>query len=309
MDPVALTDAVADLPAGAWGVAVSGGADSVALLRLAHRRADLSLHVIHLDHQTRSGQSTADAHFVAALAAALHVPATLACRSDMEPLLQNPPANLSARFRALRLALYERVAAENHLSGILLAHHADDQAETILHRLLRGGGIAGLAGMRRATRVGGAVLVRPLLSIRRTQLRDYLQSIGQPWREDASNRSELYLRNRLRKVLAEEPGLTMALLELGEASAALRDWTRSSAPILDDAFAADALADLPLILAEESARRWLQSHGAPSEQILPPVIGRLMKMAADAATPPKVQFPGNLTVRRKRGVLSANPPR
>src|SRR4051812_40340078 len=96
-DPIS---AAMTVPAGAWAVAVSSGADSVALLELLRHRPELSLHVVHLDHETRAGESAADAQFVRDLAARWDLPITTAVRSEIERDLQRFPANLSARFRA-----------------------------------------------------------------------------------------------------------------------------------------------------------------------------------------------------------------
>src|SRR6185437_3878431 len=174
-DP-ALTSAIATLPPGAWAVGVSGGADSVALLLLLCAREDLSLHVVHLDHQTRGDDSTGDARFVRELAERLHLRCTVALRSDVEATMSDLPGNTSSRYRAARIALFRKVVEEEDLAGVILAHHADDQAETVLHRLLRGSGPTGLAAMERATNIGGLRIVRPLLSVARETLRAFLAS-------------------------------------------------------------------------------------------------------------------------------------
>src|SRR6266536_852570 len=147
-----LETTVAAVPGGAWAVGVSGGADSVALLALLRRRTDLRCHAVHLDHETRAGESAADARFVAELCANWGVNLTLARRGELERGAGEWPANRSARFRALRLELFRQACAAQQLRGVILAHHADDQAETILQRLLRGSGPAGLVGMWPQTR-------------------------------------------------------------------------------------------------------------------------------------------------------------
>ena len=335
--------AVAASPLGAWAVGVSGGADSVALIRLLHAQAvarrDVALHVVHLDHQTRGQASTDDGAFVGDLASRLGLPCTLATRAEVEGRLEadDPlPTNPSARYRALRHALFQEVTAKHDLDGVLLAHHADDQAETVLHRLLRGSGYAGLVGMEPRTRIGpwrafpstgapldsarsrrcaaaakpdagtgglngGLTLVRPLLGIRREALREYLRLLGQPWREDASNASDDYARNRLRRVLRDRPAMTADLLALADACRNVRDWARGHAGLLEDAFAARALADAPTLLARESARQWLVAHGVPPDPLPPATLDRLIAMAADAATPAGQHFPGRVLVRRRGG--------
>src|SRR5687767_3787007 len=108
-----LVNAVDAVPAGAWAVGVSGGADSVALLTLLHervrQRGDVSLHVAHLDHQLRGPDSAADARFVEELAARLGLTCTVATRDAVEAGARELPANPSSRYRAARLALFRRV--------------------------------------------------------------------------------------------------------------------------------------------------------------------------------------------------------
>jgi tRNA(Ile)-lysidine synthase len=303
----ALTTALARVPAGRWAVAVSGGADSVALLRLAAARSELQLHVVHVDHQTRNGASTADAAFVADLAAKLGLPCFTTTREALEPSLRDPPNNLSARFRALRLAHFRHVVSEHRLRGVLLAHHADDQAETIFHRLLRGSSPFGLAGMHARTTIGGLTLVRPLLAVRRTELRAFLASIEQDWREDESNRSPKYLRNRIRAMLNDHAALVEPLLSLGKACAALRRQVKRSLPPLEAELSVSRLRGLPTLTGREAARRWLVARGAPPGDLPTAALDRLLTMATDAASPPRCDFPGGLRVRRRGGMLFVEP--
>jgi tRNA(Ile)-lysidine synthetase-like protein len=277
----------------------------VALLSLLvrGRAADVRPHVIHLDHQLRADASSEDADFVAQLAARLQLPCTLARRDQIEPTVRDLPTNPSARYRRLRLALFADVVRANALDGVILAHHADDQAETVLHRLLRSSSPLGLAGMRVASRIGDLTVVRPLLGIRRAQLLDYLREIGQPWRDDASNASPAYLRNRLRGLLERTPPLVEALLDLGARSAALRDWVERTAPRLDERFSVARLADLPTVLARASASRWLRARGVPADELTPQVLGRLITMSRDAASEARWEFPGRVQVRRRGGVM------
>lgn len=300
-----LQSAIAQIPSGRWGVGVSGGADSVALARLLAAIPELSLHVIHLDHQTRGAASTADAKFVRELAQTLHIPMTVALRETVEPTLQSLSSNPSARYRAARLALFRDVVSREHLDGVILAHHADDQAETILQRLIRGSRPSGLAGMSARAVLGGLTVLRPLLAARRDDLRLYLQQIGQPWREDASNESDDYLRNRLRRWLGDEPQLHEALIALAAACRAAREWARRNAPRLDEKFRVDQLGNLPDVLAMESARMWMLARGAAPAEITEAAAQRLIDMARDAATPPHASFPGSLRVNRRGGIMSA----
>lgn len=300
-----LAQAVATVPAGRWAVGVSGGADSVALLLLLCARPELSLRVVHLDHQTRGGISTEDAAFVRALSETRGLSATIALRETVEAGIANLPANPSARYRAARMALFRQVVAEQRLDGVILAHHADDQVETVLHRLIRGAGPMGLAGMSPDVRVGALRILRPLLDVRREQLRWHLQELGQTWREDASNESNRYLRNRLRRWLTADPRLHEPLMQLVASSRGIREWAARSAPRLLESFATGAIECLPGVLAHEAARRWLIDRGAPPGELPAAVLDRLVEMARDAGSPPARHFPGALLVRRRQGMITA----
>ena len=307
---------LAALPPGRWAVAVSGGADSVAALRLLLERdggaggaGGLVTAVVHLDHQTRGGASAADAAFVGNLAARLGVPFdgfrvdTVESRAG-----RTGGANPSARYRAARLACYREVVARRGLAGVALGHHADDQAETVLLRLLRmpaGGSAAGLAGMRPDAAVAGVRLARPALRVRRAALRAHLENVGQPWREDASNASPVYARNRLRRVLAADENLVAALLDVAAAAGRWAGWVERAAPALESTFEAQVLANLPAPLADRSARRWLAAAGCPAADVSAATAARLVAMAADASGPSQSDFPGGVRVRRRRGKVWA----
>jgi tRNA(Ile)-lysidine synthase len=291
------------IPPGSWAVGVSGGADSVALLLLLAKQPDLKLCVVHLDHELRGANSTADAEFVRDLARRLGLPLVSARRHEFEGQLADLPANPSARYRAIRLALFRRVVAERDMACVILAHHIDDVAETVLQRLLRGSGSAGLTGIAADTTIGGLRIIRPLLRARRQELRAVLQAAGQEWREDASNAEDDYLRNRLRKILQTRPELTQSLLDLAAACRALHEWADHAAPNLPAAFPARAMESLPRIIAHAAARRWLIDAGAPPEDLTGEILDRLVMIATDAATPARQQFPGGLTVRRRAGKI------
>jgi tRNA(Ile)-lysidine synthase len=181
------------------GVAVSGGADSVALLRLLHRLRDdlgITLAVVHFDHALREAESEGDAAFVAELAGALKLD-FLAGREDVGAEAARQGWNLEDGARRLRYAFFERVIGEGQATHIAVAHTADDQAETLLAHMIRGTGPTGLAGIYP---VAGAI-VRPLLGTRREILREYLRANGQTWREDSTNRDLRRTRARIREQL------------------------------------------------------------------------------------------------------------
>ncbi len=178
------------------GVAVSGGADSVALLRLL---ADLrpvlgiNLAVLHFNHLLRGAESDADEQFVASLAADLNLE-LLAARDDVAAAALARGWNLEDAGRRLRYGFFSSLLNAGQVTRVAVAHTADDQAETVLARLLRGTGPAGLASIYP---VKGRI-VRPLLGIRRQELRAALVQRGQSWREDPSNQDATRLRAKLR---------------------------------------------------------------------------------------------------------------
>ncbi|PLX84822.1 MAG: tRNA lysidine(34) synthetase TilS, partial [Desulfuromonas sp.] len=179
-------------------VAVSGGADSVALLTLLARAAehlDLRLDVAHLDHGLRD-ESTKDGDFVAELADGLNLPIHRQ-RIDVTFCLGPGKGGPEEVARRVRRQFLERTAVTHNCSWIALGHHQQDQAETFLLRLLRGAGVGGLAAMRMLD----PPYARPLLGFPAEMLRDYLRERQLDWREDPSNRSYEYSRNRVRHQL------------------------------------------------------------------------------------------------------------
>jgi tRNA(Ile)-lysidine synthetase-like protein len=177
-------------------VAVRGGADSVSLLRLLVEinGSDYwgwKLVVGHVDHGVRGRASAADARFVRDLARELGV-------GFSQRKLKAGKGASEALLRDGRLKALRAMAKAAKCAGIVMAHHADDQAETVLMRMMRGCGVEGLAGMSAAAQVDGAAVYRPLLEVRGAALRGYLKRIGQIWREDETNASGRYTRNRVR---------------------------------------------------------------------------------------------------------------
>src|SRR5216684_3511275 len=181
------------------GVAVSGGADSVALLLLLlELRAKLGvvLSVVHFNHKLRGKASEADAQFAAKLAAKHGLPFHTG-HADIATKAKRDKTNLEDTARRARYEFFAMLVDARHLDKIAVAHTMDDQAETVLAHILRGTGLAGLGGIHPA--VGH--VVRPLLGVRRAELRAFLRSRKQTWREDATNRDTTRMRARIRKKL------------------------------------------------------------------------------------------------------------
>lgn len=188
-------------------VAVSGGADSVGLLRvldhLLPREALGRLVVAHYNHRLRGEASETDERFVADLARQLHRD----CEIERAPdgASERGGAVAEASLRDQRYAFLNAAAHRCGARYVVTAHTADDNVETVLHNLFRGTGPAGLTGMPRFRDIGpDAVLVRPLLSVGRHAIRRALNDMHQPWREDLSNEDVRWQRNWLRGVLLPE---------------------------------------------------------------------------------------------------------
>ena len=182
-------------------VALSGGGDSVALLHSLRQfapRFSLHLQAAHLDHAIRD-ESARDVDFVKRLCRQLDVPLTVE-RLDVPQLARERGQGLEEAGRELRREFLQGTARRQDCSLIALGHHRGDQAETLLMRLVRGSGLTGLAAMRPCS----GPFIRPLLTISRYQIEDYLAAGGYDYVEDASNNDLSYTRNRIRHQLLPE---------------------------------------------------------------------------------------------------------
>jgi tRNA(Ile)-lysidine synthase len=223
------------------GIAVSGGVDSVALLRLLlelRRELGIVISVVHFNHKLRGAESDADQEFVARLAhehgLELHVES-----GDVAELAAEEHSGVEAAARELRYGFFQSLLependfgpgspAVPRLNKIATGHTLDDQAETVLMRLIRGTGMRGLGGIYPRIVVGNedgeehGEIVRPLLGVRRHGLQQYLADLRQPWREDSTNTDSKFTRNRLRKlvlpILEREfnPAVVESVAELAE---------------------------------------------------------------------------------------------
>ncbi len=254
-----------------WAVAVSGGADSVALLLLLwahfprHRRR---LVVFHYDHATRAG-SAADAAFVKALAKALELP----CELERRDAAASAPAT-EAVLREARWDFFRTKLRERQARLVFFGHQREDVAETLLMRLASGSGGGGLSSPRPVRPFAdGVIALRPLLDLGRDELRAALRAAGGAWREDPSNDSDIYLRNRIRRrvlpVLREVFGerdfvagaaRSRALLEEDDealeaiAHAALGGFAEG------EPFRMTKLSNQSRALWRRALRSWLQAH-------------------------------------------------
>jgi tRNA(Ile)-lysidine synthase len=184
-------------------VAVSGGADSVSLVRvLLELRAELGvvLSIAHFNHGLRGGDCDADEQSVAELARHYGLP-FFASRVDVREYSTAHKLSIEHAARELRYAWLTKLAREQRLNAIATGHNADDQAETVLMKFLRGAGTQGLAGIHPVLIRDATRIVRPLLETARSEIETYLVSLNQSWREDHTNRDTRHTRNRIRHEL------------------------------------------------------------------------------------------------------------
>lgn len=264
LDPAVLAWAEACPRRTRWGVAFSGGADSLALLLLlvAHwperRRA---LRVLHFDHQLRGAESRADAAFCRRTCRQLGV-------AFVSENWKHPKRDAGeAEARAARLAFFAR-----HARVVWLGHQQDDVAESMLMRLARGSGAGGLAAPRPVQRfANGRVHLRPLLGLKKAEIVTALRQVGAAWREDSSNAGERYFRNRIRRsvltgwVKAAQrdalAGAARSRMLLEEDDTALESWLDSLAVTgRRGVLNLTALTGHPRALWRRALHRWLAAE-------------------------------------------------
>ncbi|MFN9273475.1 MAG: tRNA lysidine(34) synthetase TilS [Planctomycetia bacterium] len=328
-----LASLAAALPAhGFWEspvvVGVSGGGDSVALLlallEVAPQGCSPLLTVAHAEHDLRAAATT-DALFVAALAGRLR----LRFATRRLPVRENNAGDgVEAQARQLRYEFLADVARETGARHVVVAHTADDQAETILHRSLRGTGLAGLAGMMPARELcDGVSLLRPLLGVAREQVRGYLRGTGESWCEDETNDDTRYARNFLRhEIIARAeagpfPAATESLVRLGEqASRAARALASAAEHLLsrharcqpDGTVTLEATPLVGLdrhLLAEVFVALW-RREGWPRRHRTARPAERLADLVAHGLSgrPAAADYPGGIHVRVIDGRLVLGPP-
>lgn len=244
------------------GVAVSGGSDSVALLRILHavrEQQGLLLSVMHFNHGLRGADSDGDERFVAELAGQLALP-IISGSEDVAAIARAERWNLEDAGRRLRYEFFGSLVRVGRIDLVAVAHTADDQAETVLARLARGTAPAGLSAIYPLK----GHIIRPLIDVRRAELREFLQSAGQRWREDATNYDTSRLRARLRQRVLPmlESEIQPAIVHhLGRLAALARE---------DEAFWRDLTAGLlEASLREEAGRICIRCNDLLGARLLP----------------------------------------
>ncbi len=304
-----------------WVLGVSGGLDSTLLARAMvelNRTRELGwkLHIAHLHHGLRGRRADQDARFVEQLARDLGLPVTVE-RADVAGEARRG-GSLEEVGRRKRYEFLERVALATGSEYVAVAHHADDDAETILHRIFRGTGLRGLAGMpaTRAIQPGSRVrLVRPFVHTRRAVLEQVAGELKLPWRTDETNADVQYTRNRLRHEIIPlleqrvNPGVIDAVLRLAEQARWLSTYLEDAAGRTYES----------LVISEEPGHVVLNIRGLLAKQriiqaevlrrAISLVVGReqdlsfvhidaVLRLAAEAESGKLIHLPGQVTARK-----------
>ena len=304
-------------------VAASGGIDSSVLAHGLHAIAgalELRLALGHVNHGLRGAASDADQGFVETLATKLDAPLLarrVAPRALQSGVSSRARPTLQEAARRLRYAALEAMAREAGAERIVTAHTLDDQAETVLLRLLRGSGPSGLGGIPERSPDGR--VVRPLLRVSRAEIERFAAERGLSWREDASNRDPAYARARLRRDFvrglgeAFNPRWLRAVADLAEAQRRESEW-------IDERVAEEARArlardggawrlmcagweSLPEALARRLARHALRAAGA-GRDLSRRHLERTLAFLAKGRTGATLELPGGLRLVHARGFVS-----
>ena len=298
-------------------VAVSGGADSVALLRvLLELREELGivLFVAHFNHQLRGEESDDDERFVAELAYQHDLP-FFAGRGDVREHATSNKLSMEHAARELRYQWLTELARDEKLDAFATAHTSDDQAETVLMKFLRGAGTRGIAGIHSLLR-GDIPIVRPLLKISRKEIERFLNSLDQTWREDRSNLDTRHTRNRIRHELLPllerdyNPNLRQLLAEAAEVAQDEEDfWSVTIAAEYSQQHARPRSLELTgldqrhVALQRRFLKRFLDDESVPADFHLIESLRRCV-----LGETPAVNLPGGWVARGKADHLHLFPP-
>jgi tRNA(Ile)-lysidine synthase len=288
------------------GVAVSGGADSVCLLHVLLELAEfweLKVVALHLNHGLRGAESDEDAAFVVGIAERLGLPIHLR-KVDLGGELASS-SNLEEAGRHARISFFREIIQSQAVDCVAVGHTRSDQAETVLFRMLRGAGTAGLAAIRP---VSPDRIVRPLLEVGRDEVEQFLRDRGIPWRDDSSNTSEQFARNRIRHQLLPQLAREWNP-QIRESLANTADWAlaeeaywsaeidRVSAEHLEERdgavlVRADSLIRLPLAVGRRLVRRIIERTKGDTRSIDFDHVTGILAMAGKSRGSGRMQIPG-----------------
>jgi tRNA(Ile)-lysidine synthase len=290
--------------------AVSGGGDSVLLLHLLvrHRaRCPFTLHVGHLNHALRGAESDADEALVREMAGRHALP-FVAGRAELSRKA-GEPSSLEERARVARHRFLREVARDAGFNRIALGHTLDDQAETILMWLLRGTGRGGLAGMEPVT---GDGIIRPLIGLRRSEVREHLHAIGVAYRDDASNEDLSRLRSRIRRLLvpvidAHFEGAVERMageaIVLSAEESFLDESARARLGTSSLALEAAALAAAPVALRRRAIRLSAEAAGLPARALSREHVDHIAALLRDGKPGQGLDLPSGFRAERRGEIV------
>ena len=296
-------------------VGVSGGVDSVVLLDLLQRAGFTKIVVAHFHHGLRGKEADRDAEFVGKLAQSYALKMALG-RGQTRLRAARQKESIEEAGRELRRAFFLRTAKKHGAKIVFLGHHAGDAAETMLFHLARGGGRRGLASLRgEAKFADGITIVRPLVGFTRAEIEAYAKGRKLRWREDKSNRSAEFTRNRLRhdvfpalaRAVRHDPVPVMA--RAGEILAAEDEWMESlvAGEARPTQLDVRALRRKPVAHQRRLLRAWLRQRIAKDIDF--ETIERAREVALSDDQPAKTNLPDGHHLRRRAGKLFVEKPR
>lgn len=306
--------------------AISGGADSVAMLSVLRelaeqRERDYHVTVAHLDHSLRP-QSADDANFVSELAEKWRMPCEVK-RLDIASEAKKSGESIEACARRMRYEFLAEAAGRAGAAAVAVAHHGDDQAETVLYRIIRGTHLHGLRGMAPARPLAeGVTLIRPMLATRRAEIVAYLLRRGLQWREDPTNVESIYRRNFIRNELLPlmrgkiNIRCDEAIVRLADSAAQVDDYLagkveealRQALRTSDDeggilAVDAKAMAELEPAIRNYALRIMLERAGLPLGGVMTDHLEELSRLI-ESEYVGTVNLPGGYVARLKGGKLT-----
>ena len=301
-----------DFPSDArYLIGVSGGRDSVALLHWLTNLGYRKLTVCHLNHQLRGRSSAADARFVEKLAARYGVDSEFTS-ANVRAIAKKKKNSIETAAREARYSFFAETAKRRCCHTIFLGHHADDLVETFLLNLIRGAGLTGLAAMRDVStrEIDGVdlTIVRPLLSVWRSDIDRYVKEYHLKFREDATNKNLAATRNRIRnriipyleKIFGRN--IRQNIWRTAMIAAEEEKWLDTEVPDSTNAhFSVSRLRALPVALQRRAILKWLRAQNISDLGF--DVIERVRSLADREAPFAKVNLPKDRHVRRRSGKI------
>jgi tRNA(Ile)-lysidine synthase len=302
-------------------LAVSGGADSVSLVKILiglklSGRINNDFHIAHINHQLRGQKSLQDEEFVKTLAQMHNLPVTIR-RVDVKKYARENKLSIETAARFLRLEKLAAIAQKNNCSCVAAAHQKNDNAETLIHRLLRGTGFRGLAAIRPKTVLNGMTFIRPLLCLDRREIEDYLVSQNIKWQTDHTNLDCRFTRNRIRHRLLpmiqkqSRANLTELLFILSQHCFALSEkiekqakaaWKECVIEQSERFISIDTgkFNDYSSLLKVEIIQNALQRCGIGLQKITSEHYDKIIKFLTESRTGKILQLPDNAVIKKQQ---------